>query len=985
PTDTYCEWQCNNGKCIPQSYVCDGEEDCSKGEDEKNCSVPPDTYNPPSPDTIQGCPEYTCNDGNCIPYGWICDGANDCNSGEDEEECGCPEYTCSDGNCIPYGYFCDGENDCSSGEDEINCGCVADDDCLAGEVCKDGECVAGCVDECDSPGYAGCDGNVLIVCTDYDADPCLEWDYLGDCGAGYVCQDGECISTSCPEYTCNDGNCIPYAYICDGGWDCSSGEDESEAICGCPEYTCSDGSCIPYGYFCDGENDCSSGEDEEGCSVCSSIGLYTCNDGQCIPYDWICDGGADCSNGEDEEGCCVDDIGCSYDGQVFCSGNLPMKCITSLDDDECLDSYNTANNCSISGKVCQDGECVQTCTDECTPSGKKECSGNGWKQCGNYDADTCLDWSTVTPCKATESCSGGICAATCTDECTPSGKKECTGSDLNSWKQCGNYDADSCLEWSTTTDCGMGKFCSSGVCDPCGDSGCEYVGQKLCSDNFVVECGYLQGCLNWVDIYECNAGEICQNGECVTSCTDECTPSGKKECSGNGWKQCGSYDADTCLDWSTVTPCKATETCSGGICAASCTDECSPSGKKECSGNGWKQCGSYDADTCLDWSTVTPCKATESCSGGSCVVACTDECNYVGEKSCNLGGDMLTCGNYDADTCLDWSLTSCAPGTCYFGECIPACTNDCTPLGKKECSGNGWKLCDYYDADPCLEWSAITPCKANETCSSGACKCTDECSPSGKKECSGDGWIQCGNYDADTCLDWSTITSCKNPPNSCYNASGYCTNGQCNYNYNNGATCNDNNECTTKDTCQNGTCKGTPIVPNAQMDQYEGTFTNDKSQNATVLDSTSDCMNGAGIKANIYPKSNNDIDWYKIYVDDAACILYPEFNLYNIPASDDYDLCVYYEPNSDCTPGKVTCLSGSWTKDYIDQYVAPGVLGKALLEGCCSKNVDSLTEYVKLDPEALGCWLDDDGSYYIKIYPQKSSGCGESYSLDYIF
>lgn len=40
PTEICQSWEtsCENGGCIPSSFVCDGDADCSSGEDEWNCS-----------------------------------------------------------------------------------------------------------------------------------------------------------------------------------------------------------------------------------------------------------------------------------------------------------------------------------------------------------------------------------------------------------------------------------------------------------------------------------------------------------------------------------------------------------------------------------------------------------------------------------------------------------------------------------------------------------------------------------------------------------------------------------------------------------------------------------------------------------------------------------------------------------------------------------------------------------------------------------
>lgn len=54
----FLDLRCGNGKCIPERFKCDKQQDCENNEDEADCD----------PSVIRTCSqdEYTCNNGACI-------------------------------------------------------------------------------------------------------------------------------------------------------------------------------------------------------------------------------------------------------------------------------------------------------------------------------------------------------------------------------------------------------------------------------------------------------------------------------------------------------------------------------------------------------------------------------------------------------------------------------------------------------------------------------------------------------------------------------------------------------------------------------------------------------------------------------------------------------------------------------------------------------------------------------------------------------
>lgn len=101
------------------SWQCDGDPDCSEGEDE------PATCSKPEFHTCD--PTYfKCANNKCIPGRWHCDYDNDCGDGSDElgcvpRNCSESEFRCSNSHCIRGTQRCDGEFNCEDRSDEANC------------------------------------------------------------------------------------------------------------------------------------------------------------------------------------------------------------------------------------------------------------------------------------------------------------------------------------------------------------------------------------------------------------------------------------------------------------------------------------------------------------------------------------------------------------------------------------------------------------------------------------------------------------------------------------------------------------------------------------------------------------------------------------------------------------------------------------------------------------------------------------------------
>ncbi|XP_047571659.1 prolow-density lipoprotein receptor-related protein 1-like isoform X1 [Lutra lutra] len=108
--------QCpGQSQCLEPWELCDVPRDCEDGLDEARCS--------PNHCLVG---QWLCRSKLCVPESWRCNGVNDCGDSSDEDACAsCPEgmVRCDEGKCILESLMCDGELDCVDGTDEpATCG-----------------------------------------------------------------------------------------------------------------------------------------------------------------------------------------------------------------------------------------------------------------------------------------------------------------------------------------------------------------------------------------------------------------------------------------------------------------------------------------------------------------------------------------------------------------------------------------------------------------------------------------------------------------------------------------------------------------------------------------------------------------------------------------------------------------------------------------------------------------------------------------------
>uniref|UniRef100_A0A672NBG1 Low-density lipoprotein receptor-related protein 1B-like n=1 Tax=Sinocyclocheilus grahami TaxID=75366 RepID=A0A672NBG1_SINGR len=243
------QFPCENGRCIPENWRCDRDDDCGDQSDESStCTFQiqlslsfslEDDCGDGSDEVgcVHACSvaQFQCSSGKCIPEHWMCDGDNDCGDLSDENTtCSRTEFHCrGDGTCVPEIWRCDGDKDCEDGSDEFACeGAKRMCDPKAKFTCKvSGKCVSkdwvcdGDIDCEDQSDEEGCEMSVCkppkFPCGN-DTSVCLPPERI--CNGWRDCADHSDEGPYCDECSVRKGGCSHECSVAPG----------KGVVCSCP-------------------------------------------------------------------------------------------------------------------------------------------------------------------------------------------------------------------------------------------------------------------------------------------------------------------------------------------------------------------------------------------------------------------------------------------------------------------------------------------------------------------------------------------------------------------------------------------------------------------------------------------------------------------------------------------------------------------------------------------------------------------------------
>ena len=372
------DYVCADGSTIPIDRTCNGQNDCSGGEDETDPS-------------LMCPPPFMCLDGSGnVSHMRTCNFIFDCPDGSDERLPECEEgFFCADGlSKVPLILTCNGRNNCADGSDEtapelmcpppplictdrlpIGSACdILNDCCIRGSGCGypfgESDANAICLRNCDAnANTTGCPARQLCISESENIpsdEPSPGYCHLGDscepgnensvCGTGeFSCQRYENITLCIGDL--NEVRTQRPNQLASVGEECKPFDPLS------PTY-CEQGLVCEYGYCrssCSVDSDCPLGEEcLDFTSRVDGVNYKFCID-SCDIYAQDCDEGKACGLIDDYDGRL---LGYCFDQANFGNSVIGEACSTS--------SQTLSGSCTAS-HICNDnnhdgvGECVSFC------------------------------------------------------------------------------------------------------------------------------------------------------------------------------------------------------------------------------------------------------------------------------------------------------------------------------------------------------------------------------------------------------------------------------------------------------------------------------------------------------------------------------------------------------------------------------------------------------------------------------------------------
>ncbi|MCB9738676.1 MAG: hypothetical protein H6747_05350 [Deltaproteobacteria bacterium] len=416
--------------------------------------------------------------------------------------------------------------------------------------------------------------------------------------------------------------------------------------------------------------------------------------------------------------------------------------------------------CTAGSACVTDAVCVQ---GVCTPQALKNCDdGNS---CTDDDCTVATGLCTYKPTKTGFACEDGnkcTLTATCfSGVCIPKGFVTCDDGDPCSTDFC-DPKTGTCLAKpaSTGTACDDGSSCTSG--DVCIADGSCIGGNNTC------KCSTSADCAVHEDGNPCNGTLYCE----VTSGTCEINPASVVKCPDLGQGACQ------------ITACN--------VGTGKCEVQSAPNGQSCDDGDPCTAAEECDAGTCKATGNVCTCLSDAECAGKNGGNLC------IGEHFCDKSAQPFTCKIKPA------SAVSCDPKDdtyCQKNTCNPA-TGTC----KLQFLAND-TVCEDGDT-----------CTVGDVCTGGACQSgTDTCACAEDKDCASledgslcNGTLFCNKATKKCELNPATVVTCPDALDT------FCTQnvcepvtGKCEFQaLNGGKACDDGNDCTKGEICQDGTCGG---------------------------------------------------------------------------------------------------------------------------------------------------------------------------------